>query len=465
MDEVIANRMAEDLKGKELGGWRIGERLGVGKSAIVFRSTRGSESGAVKVFDRELVKRYGAKAQSERGNREKALVGKHHPNLIQILDAGYDDDKDLFFVVMELFPGKNLAEVSTAIPSGREHPLFVQVAEAAQFLETLGLAHRDIKPENIGITDDFSRAVLLDLGVLRPVEGLSSLTDHGAQKQFVGTLQYSPPEMLYRVEEQSREGWRAITFYQLGAVLYDLLARRPLFAEHVYPFAKLVRAVTEEVVVNIEAPTSPPELRLLAQDCLTKDARMRLRLVTWERVLKPLPPKNDLAAIRDRLEMRRRSAAVVVTAPVAASARDAQRALARTVEAVLRSASHDANTPSFVIDKDDGPSDFRLRVEYIASTRHAVGARFAIYVVCSVADVAARVVSVRCAAAIAEEALPQQADPTWLVTLFEGVEDQDVLRTRIEALVLVTYDGAAEACATSRVTSLPIDLKPAEGGL
>jgi serine/threonine protein kinase len=320
------------------------------------------------------------------------------------LDAGYDDEKDLFFVVMELFPGKNLAEVLTAIPAGREHPLFVQVAEAAQFLETLNLAHRDIKPENIGVTDDFSRAVLLDLGVLRPVEGLSSLTDHGEQKQFVGTLQYSPPEMLYRVEEQSREGWRAITFYQLGAVLYDLLARRPLFVEHVYPFAKLVKAVTEEVVVNIEAPTSPPELRLLAQDCLTKDAKMRLRLVTWERMLRPLPAKNDLGAIRERLETRRRSAATVVTLPPAASARDAQRALARTVESALRSASHDANTPWYVIDKDDGPSALCLRVAYVASARHAVDAPYAIYLVCAVTDVAARVVSVRCAAAIAEEA-------------------------------------------------------------
>ena len=85
--------------------------------------------------------------------------------------------------MMALFPGKNLAEALAAIPYERVHDLIAQVAAAARFLEGLGLVHRDIKPENIGVTDDFSAAVLLDLGVLRPV-GFSTITDQHGQRTF-----------------------------------------------------------------------------------------------------------------------------------------------------------------------------------------------------------------------------------------------------------------------------------------
>ena len=247
----------------------------------MFRASKGAQAGAVKVFNRELVEKFGKDAQRERVLREKALVGKVHPNLIEILDAGEDVGRDLFFVVMALFPGKNLAEALASVPHERVHDLIAQVAAAAaQFLEELGLAHRDIKPENIGVTDDFSTAVLLDLGVLRPV-GFSTITDQHGQRTFVGTLQYSPPELLHREEQDSTDRWRAVTFYQLGGVLHDLLTRKPLFSEDLTPYAHLVEVVSHNIV-TIQAPGAAPELRMLSQDCLVKNPAQR-SLVTWER--------------------------------------------------------------------------------------------------------------------------------------------------------------------------------------
>ncbi|HKO50385.1 MAG TPA: protein kinase, partial [Polyangiaceae bacterium] len=188
MDTVIAARMEKELSGKVVGGWTLAECIGYGKSALVFRASREATLGAIKIFDRELVERFGKPAQRERVLREKLLVGKQHPNLIQILDAGEDEALELFYVVMSLFPGKNLAEALASVPHEKVHPLIAQVAAAARFLEGLDLAHRDIKPENIGVTDDFSTAVLFDLGVMRPV-GFSTITDQNGQKIFVSTLQ------------------------------------------------------------------------------------------------------------------------------------------------------------------------------------------------------------------------------------------------------------------------------------
>jgi serine/threonine protein kinase len=75
------------------------------------------------------------------------------------------------------------------------------------------------------LLDEFKRLVLLDLGVLRPIAG-STLTDANGIQAFVGTLQYSSPEFLLRQEEESLDGWRSLTFYQIGGVLHDLIMRR-----------------------------------------------------------------------------------------------------------------------------------------------------------------------------------------------------------------------------------------------
>jgi len=63
-----------------------------------------------------------------------------------------------------------------------------------------GLAHRDIKPDNIVTSPDYAHATLLDLGVLKIC--LASITDHDQQRSFLGTLRYSPPELLLRKESK-----------------------------------------------------------------------------------------------------------------------------------------------------------------------------------------------------------------------------------------------------------------------
>ena len=236
--------MAERLRGTTVGGWLVGDYINNGKSAVVVSASKDAKRAALKIFDPELVGRYGQEAQRKRIEREKSLVGKSHPNLIQVLDGG--EDGSYLFVALEYFDGTNLADALKDVPPSEVRSLLSQIASAAKFLEDASFAHRDIKPENIGICRDMKTAKVLDLGVIRPFD-LSNITDEGEQRYFVGTLQYSPPELLFREEDHSLDGWRAITFYQLGAVLHDLLIRRPLFEEFRNPYARLVRAVEREI--------------------------------------------------------------------------------------------------------------------------------------------------------------------------------------------------------------------------
>jgi serine/threonine protein kinase len=298
---LTRKRFARELVGRRIGGWTIKKAINAGKSAVVFLGQKKRRIAAVKVFDPDLIDKFGKPIQAERVERERQLIGKTHPNLIRILDGGHDRSKDLFFVVMELFDGPNLTDCLKQIPDEAVPTIIAQVASAAQFLEHLGIAHRDIKPSNIGIADGGKRAVLMDLGVIKPV-GLANLTD-AEGKRFVGTLQYASPEFLFRTEADTPDGWRATTFYQLGGVLHDLLMKRPLFAEYVEPFARLVEAVKERVPV-IETPNAPKHLIDLAEHCLVKSPEVRLKVVQWRSFAPGRRARHSSAALHDKIRKR-----------------------------------------------------------------------------------------------------------------------------------------------------------------
>jgi serine/threonine protein kinase len=300
MDKYSAEKLTAELVGQTVGGWLVEKYVNHGKSAAVFVASKGGQTGALKVFDSKIIDRYGREAQRKRIERELSLKGKSHPNLISVHDGG--EQEDYLFVVMEYFRGKNLAEVLLDIPASQVRSLIAQIASAAKYLEEVSFAHRDIKPENIGISPDMKSAKLLDLGVIRPFD-LSNLTDKGDQHHFVGTLQYSPPELLFREEEQSIEAWRAITFYQLGAVLHDLLMRKPLFEEFKEPYPRLVRAVEKKIPL-VDNPEADPDLRLLAQNCLAKAPSHRLDTVKWEDFSQPMVA-DPMEAARRRIAQHR----------------------------------------------------------------------------------------------------------------------------------------------------------------
>lgn len=302
MDAAQAQILVDSLLNTVVGDWHIDAFLGKGKSAVVLACTRGTETGAIKVFHPELVQRYGKPVQLERILREKSLVGAYHPNLVRILDGGECDKTGHLYVVMEKLPYKNLHDELQKIPPEAMPMLISQIASAARFLEDRNLAHRDIKPENIAVSPDFSKAILLDLGVLRPV-GSSNLTDVD-QRSFIGTLRYSSPEFLERKEEDNLEGWRSVTFYQLGAVLHDMLMKRVLFEDDSEPYARLVRAVLEKVP-QIHAVSA--KCVALANHCLLKNPITRLELVNWERFqVLPVDDPTTLALTRDRIKQRQK---------------------------------------------------------------------------------------------------------------------------------------------------------------
>ncbi|MCW2362459.1 MULTISPECIES: protein kinase domain-containing protein [Sphingobium] len=321
MDKVKAAVWEKTLAGTAVAGCTVENLIDFGKSAAVFRASRGGETVALKIFDDELIERYGDKTQLARIDRELTLVGKSHPNMVEILDGGFDAQTGNHFIVMRYLPGPSLEKCLPEIPEANVAGLIEQLASVCEYLESLSLVHRDIKPANIVVLDDFSRLVLLDFGVLKPV-GEIGVTDANGIQSFVGTLQYSSPEFLLRNEEDTIEGWRALSIYQIGGVLHDLIMRKPLFEDYTNPYARLVMAVQNDMP-SIGSTTLPSYLVEACKASLVKNPLTRIELVDWQSFSPPVKTSAGAAA-RERVTRRSvvNQATAIVEAPSATATPD-----------------------------------------------------------------------------------------------------------------------------------------------
>jgi serine/threonine protein kinase len=282
------------LNGTDVQGWTLTRILGSGADGIVYAGTKNDAEVAIKLFFPESLAKNGVPEARERLELQLALIGKkHHPNLVEVFAGGEDDELGTMFIVMELVHGTSLDKIIEKVPPDAIPRLVKQLASAAKFLESQDLFHRDIKPANIVISDDFQKLTLLDLGV---VYQLPTDDDNGrlSGMEFVATLRYSPPEFVWRTEQSNDEGaWRAVTFYQIGATVHDMIMRKPLFAGHDQPRACLYDCVKDHTPV-IKSDTTDKWLIQVAQACLLKDWRQRLHLVNWDSFDSPVAGTNPV---------------------------------------------------------------------------------------------------------------------------------------------------------------------------
>jgi len=155
--------------------------------------------------------------QAMRMNRERAMSGMMHPNIVYVHNSGVICERGVF--VSELVKGIvepysfSLDQLIGGI---------IHAAKGLHYLHQNGVFHRDVKPENILFKRPNGtniKAKVIDYGLAKIVDfekGSNRLT---LSQELLGTPLYASPEQI----ESSKYADAQSDIYSLGATLYEIL--------------------------------------------------------------------------------------------------------------------------------------------------------------------------------------------------------------------------------------------------
>ncbi len=279
-----------------LGPYRIVRKLGRGGMGTVYLGVddASGQTAAVKLLAADMAQ------QSDFRDRFKAEIETlrklNHPNIVQIF--GFGEEEEQIFYAMEFVAGSSLEEQlgRGRVFQWREVAQFgIAVARALRHAHDRGVIHRDIKPGNLLLTEE-GLLKLSDFGIAR-LFGSGRLTGVGS---VLGTAEFMAPE-----QAEGRAVDPRSDLYSLGAVMYVLLARRPLYSAR--SFAEMLdkQRFEKPAPLKQNAADIPAELEQIIHRLLEKDPNRRFGTAT---VL-----ERRLETMLDSLSVPPPAAAVQVT--------------------------------------------------------------------------------------------------------------------------------------------------------
>jgi serine/threonine protein kinase len=223
-----------------LGGFKLLYKIASGSFGRVFRA---EEPGTGRVAAVKILRRRWSENRQHidlflrEGKLGQTLK---HPNIVEVVAAGFDQPSGQYFIVMEFIEGGNLREILAI----RER---LTVLEALKIVEdcaagltyaaTRGMTHRDLKLTNVLISSSGQQAKLVDFGLAHMLENMVTAAEdeedskskkkkkkdgESEEKKMERTVDYAGLERATDV----KQGDPRSDIYFLGCVLYEALVNR-----------------------------------------------------------------------------------------------------------------------------------------------------------------------------------------------------------------------------------------------
>jgi serine/threonine protein kinase/tetratricopeptide (TPR) repeat protein len=144
----------------------------------------------------------------------RVLSSLRHPNIVSVLDYGFQADGLPFFTMKLLSDAVNIFRAALGRPLDVQLDLLFQMLQALSYLHRRGVVHRALKSSNVLVTG--GHVTVLDFGV-------AGLPEHAV----AGTAGFIAPEVLSGARPTPGSD-----LYAVGAIAYEILTGEPLRTSH-----------------------------------------------------------------------------------------------------------------------------------------------------------------------------------------------------------------------------------------
>jgi eukaryotic-like serine/threonine-protein kinase len=272
----------EVRKARELGSYRLLERLGEGGMGEVWRARHRllARPAAIKLIRPSATPSTIGSEAARRFEREaQAIASLRSPHTVDLFDFGIADD-GTFYYVMELLDGLDAERIVNKfgpMPAGRVIHVIRQVCHSLSEAESISLVHRDIKPANIVLCrygEDYDFVKVLDFGIVKAIyepgtaQAAPTLTALTAEHLVQGTPAFIAPEQVLGGPPVDNRA----DIYATGCLTYWLLTGQRVFSGDT-PMQLLIHHVQskpEPPSARTELPI-PKELDAVVLACLAKN--------------------------------------------------------------------------------------------------------------------------------------------------------------------------------------------------